>query len=561
MSRRLPWLALSCLIAPSAVAQPSGTATLVKVHRELSTAWYTGLGMNEPAAFHRAVSGRFVHGFRKDVGALGDDALFLAQDVGTMGSLRHVADGVLSVDVIPTPLGSKDRLAITTATGLSVLDHDGSGFIETVIDTGVFAGSTSVCSGDLTGDGTTDLIAVAADGVTVKLAIGLSGGGFIAGPTVAIGAAPIHQLRAIEWDGEPRAEIAIATASTVEVWNDVALAFSAPTTSADSHIAALTDSSPNRLVWTAPGIGGEVLSVHDPVAGTTDVLALTGVDAAGLSAGDADDDGLDDVVIPRASTSEILVLRGHSGPDAPFGFDPEDYQTIAVEVDGDTSLTLTCAAVVDDLDRDGALDFCLPTVDSLSMWTLLAAPPVAPPLPARIELDQDAGVQHVLEARQSIQVPDPGTWSVLKLTLETASLAGATHVGVELLRVPAPYQELEEGLVDSFSVDLAVDPVGSGAPLEVRIPHACDALPFTPVYYVVLRARIEDSGVVLDEGPARILVFALDGVTGGNEHSIESATHWPNSAVSFVFVDTVNYPQCPQHGGLEGGVVPGGRVP
>jgi len=488
-------LAILALLAPPAAAQATHPFEGV----QHTHPWPQGAGASGP--YTRGAAADLDGDLVRDVTILdgGQPVAFLGIDEWLAPTNLPLTANDVDALACASPDG-RDALVVVNATGVQMcwLSEATHTFSMSTLAAGAFAGSELVRSGDLDGDGATDILALGADGLTFRPLFGQSGGGFAAGTTFTA-LDTVRDVVLLRWDGDLPLEVAVLSDSGVEVYDldgSVLSVFTSVLPGGCLCLLRQVGQSQDRLAWIteyAPP-ASQWLMVLSP-AGSSDVIDLGALDAVAAVNGDYDLDGDDDVLISHRYSHDLLWFENRRSPSNPLGptFTTDGMRTFQVGPPSTEAPDNEAWPVAVDLDRDGDLDVAF-AVELTAELRVLRGEPV-------VEDEQRAGV---VSGEYSLPAGAPQGTLTLLLSQPAAMPSGATHLEVDLWRQADLGESLEAQAVGHLVLPIASWPMS----VPVAIPEATST--FGAIYHVQVRLAEHDAyGERIDAFPPQALAFTV----------------------------------------------------
>lgn len=303
----------------------------------------------------RAVSGDFTGDHDTDVVflAAGGGAT-LVYGPGVYSAFVPLASDVRDAARLRGAAGTADRLLVVDGTGLRLLsDYDAGAFTATTVLAGApWSTAKRVLTGHVNADAFTDAVGLAADGRTILVVSDVAG----ASPATSSFtlAYDVHDLCIAEWSPEPAIVAISAGGIHVRRAGGATIVEYVGGTFASGAVAVLEQSNLAHqrvaFVYAVPGLG-DWLGVVDK-NGPAQNTSLGAIGAYALASGDADEDGLDDLVVLQRAQHHALHLRNQGGTGAPFG----SGELIDLGLGTQAAPAQTAAPVLTDLTNDTDLD-------------------------------------------------------------------------------------------------------------------------------------------------------------------------------------------------------------
>jgi len=466
---------------------------------EHAHAWPQGAGSS--GAFTRGVATDFDGDLVADVTILDGDqpVTFLGIDEWLAPTNLPLTANDIDALAGASPDG-RGALAVASASGIQLvwLAEATHAFATSTLAAGAFAGSKLVRTGDLDGDGATDILALDADGLTFRPLLAQSAGGYASGASFTA----IHTVRdalLLRWDGDLPLEVAVLSDEGVEVYDQdgsVLNVFSSVLPGGCLCVLRQAGQAQDRLAWIteyAPP-ASQWLMVLSP-AGSSDVIDLGALDAVAAVNGDYDLDGDDDVLISHRYSHDLLWFENRRSPSDPLGptFTTDGLRTFQVGPPDTEAPDNEASPVAADLDRDGDLDIAF-AVELTGELRVLRGEPV-------VEDDQRCAA---LSGAYELLAGAPQGTLTLSLAQPAAMPSGATHLEVDLWRQADLGQSLEAQAVGHLVLPIASWPMS----VPVAIPEATST--FGAIYHVQVRLAEHGAyGQRLDAWPPQGMAFTV----------------------------------------------------
>jgi hypothetical protein len=290
----------------------------------------------------------------------GDGTLNVLQGNGSGFFPGHVSYDVggapTSVEATPFVTGGPADLAVTTNDSVVTLLNSGSGTFVAGQTFPVGSSPSSIASGDLDGNGTTDLLVTNAGDDDLSVLLGDGTGGFTNEGSVPVGDSP-SGLDVGDFDGDGHLDVAVSNAgsNTVSVllghgdgtFAEPAATYPTGGTSPSSLLVTdlddnavpdlvVTDSGSNDVAF-LPGIGDGTFG--PAVNSTTSTPAGPGQQPVAAAAVDLDGDGNTDVAVLNAGSATIGLLLGDGAgdlaPTTTLGSGTTPTWLVTTDLDGD----------------------------------------------------------------------------------------------------------------------------------------------------------------------------------------------------------------------------------
>jgi hypothetical protein len=481
----VPLLAALALVRPALAAQ-------VDLFDE--SAMQALVAPSAPALVHgRALVGDVTGDFLPDVLWLQGGELVLVYGPSIYRSTNDVAFAATDAVVIESEVpGEADAIVAVNGSGAWLLTgYDGGEFTSTLLSA-AWAGVTRVRCGDTDGDGSHDVVGLAATGDLLLLEAVRSAAPIAS--TIPV-SGTILDMDAIQWDGTGGDELAVLRTNGFSVLSrtGAVLANKMLSTGAGFVFVLGDAGAPQErcaIVYTV--LGYQLVRVIGAQGDT--VCGLGPERFFGGGAGDADGDGHDDLLLAADDSHELLLLLNRAPTTPTFAVGASTSETIAVAAGVPT--TWSAWPALHDLDLDGDADI-LVSVEATGELGYL---------------ESDAA------AKEAAQPDVVGGWYVFdegnelgELTFHVRLPAGfpfaANHVqAIAWRHASVAYGE---GEMEAQAVDIRNGGIDAQGDAFVTVAFTEELL-FTPhVYYVELRA-VELSSPqreVIRSGPAVVHAF------------------------------------------------------
>lgn len=267
-----------------------------------------------------------------------------------------------------------DQLLVSHPGGLSAWKNNSSAMTWLLLDARFeWSSVRKLVVADLNADGFEDLVAISSDGTRVMVRLGTVGG-LGAGPSfefLCVLPSPILDVTTTLWDAGSTREIAVAT--TAGLWilaDDLHVVTSVPGTAAtNAFVASVRRPGGELLILSAVDSAGTWwLHGIDPLNPSS--VSLGNRDLVASAVGDANLDGIDDVVFSQRSSHRALLMLQLPGA-VPFSM------FAALEIPFlDSTLPAPqnhAVPVFADLDGDGDADLVHPVTSSQSIVVVRSA--------------------------------------------------------------------------------------------------------------------------------------------------------------------------------------------
>ena len=257
--------------------------------------------------------------------------------------------------------GQPGRTALVSERGLELwMRHpiDGSFSFQT-LGGSAWVDARRVMSADINADGRVDLVGIGADGVTILMLLQDFSGGYV--PASFQAPSEVVDVALIDWVGGPTLELALNTLGGVVIMATSGAQLAALSPAAVDAICPFRqqDHAHERLalfLQTTQSAGGPIVVLADssgfePLPGFSEAG-----DVVGMTAGDIDLDGNDELVLARA-VGDLILLRNRAPLTPTFLWAASDSHWLDPSPGDPAPASVTGAAPgLADLDGDSDLD-------------------------------------------------------------------------------------------------------------------------------------------------------------------------------------------------------------
>lgn len=373
-------IAVMPLLAPSSPAQPASVN--YPYHTKYTLAWESSLTYGATPAYSRVVAGTLTNDLTRDVVVLSAGYPVLLNAPATLQALHSLSLGgylggpVDDIAVLPGWSGNQDALLSVGALGLHlhVLDQA----------TATFLPPLSVAPGNpwtgvkrmrvISAGGVGYVFGVAADQVTVHTKTFVPASGFTDLPSFTA-PSPVRDLVPLHWDAVGGPELALLCDSGVRVHalaSGTAL-LALPAWHPSGVLAAMhreDDPARDRLAWITKSPNQqnhllylvEPLGIEGPVVLNMAAIPPVPLDPVGLSAGDVDQDGDDDLLLGVCQRASDYLLLNRAELGSPrFSVTSNNCVALVTTPAGQVpAASDRTPGLLIDLDRDDGLDYVRP---------------------------------------------------------------------------------------------------------------------------------------------------------------------------------------------------------